>query len=43
MQGILHFLARHWRSVVLVAGAVVAVFIVYRNRSKYIPDEDKQP
>jgi hypothetical protein len=43
MQGTLQFLVRHWRSAVLIAGAVVAVFIVYRNRSKYIPDEDNQP
>lgn len=43
MNSTMHFLARHWWSVILVAGAVVSVYLVYRNRSKYIPEEDQTP
>ncbi|WP_269432395.1 hypothetical protein [Gordoniibacillus kamchatkensis] len=43
MNSTMQFLAQHWRSVILVVGAVGAIYIVYKNRKKYIPEEDRQP
>jgi hypothetical protein len=40
MNGLLHFVERHWLSIVLIAGALLSVYLVYKDRSKLMMRDD---
>ncbi|MFC0213370.1 hypothetical protein ACFFK0_13050 [Paenibacillus chartarius] len=43
MDGIWMFLKQYWLTITLIAGVVIAVYKVYKEKSKLMPEEDGPP
>lgn len=41
MNGLLLFVEKHWLSFVLIAGALAAIWFVYKERSKLMLKDDE--